>query len=101
MKTPVCWLAQCFVHTVSGDVDEYEHTDGHHVGYLRHQRSQGVWLANLRGCGATAQRETNEPAWQVGDTDIARRALGKALGKLRRRVEFDRKWLAMIDEEIG
>jgi hypothetical protein len=100
VKTPVCWNAQCFVHVRSDDLtDHYRTEDG--VGRLANQRSTGVWLAELRGAIATAQRGDGEPSWGTCERDVARRALDTALKALRARVAGDQKWLAMIDEEIG
>jgi hypothetical protein len=101
VKSPVPWNGLCFVHARANDVDEYEHADGHHIGYLRHSKSQDIWLASLRGAVATVAREKSEPAWKVADQDIARRALDEALAKLRARVAADRQWLELIDGEIA
>lgn len=100
MKTPVCWNAQCFVHVRRDDTtDHYRTEDG--VGRLAHQRSTGVWLAELRGCVGTAVRGDDEPAHATCERDVARRALEEALRALRARVAADQRWLAVIDEEIG
>lgn len=100
MNTPVCWNAQCFVHVRKDDtVDHYRTEDGH--ARLVHQRSTGVWLADIRGSVATAQREANESPVFVGDSEVARRALSAALAVLRRRIVSDQSWLEMIDREIG
>jgi hypothetical protein len=100
-KTPVCWNAQCFVHVRSDDRQDFYHLDpgGPELGYLTHERTGGAWLASLRGAKAVALPEQHG-AFE-GEADVARRALNDALAKLRVRVESDRKWLAMIDEEIG
>lgn len=104
MKSPIPWLGQCFMHVRSDDL--YDHYDlqengasNHDAGYLTHSRTGGAWLASLRGSKAVAQPELHG-AFE-DDRDVARRALNEALGSLRKRVESDRKWLAMIDEEIG
>lgn len=97
MKTPICWNGHCFPHVESADVDEYRGE----IGYLKHQRATGIWLASFRGCSATAMREPHEPAWQVDDRDIARRALDGAVLALRRRVEGDQEFLRKLEEEMG
>jgi hypothetical protein len=100
VKTPVCWNSLCFVHVRTDDTtDHYRTEDG--VGRLAHQRSTGVWLAELRGAIATAVRVDGEHPALVGDIEVARRALGAALDVLRRRVAADQRWLVMMDEEIG
>lgn len=100
MKTPVCWNGQCFVHVrVDDTVDHYRTEDGH--GRLAHQRSTGVWLADIRGAVATSGREAHEHQAFVSEAEVARRALNGALKALRARAVADRKWLEMIDKEIG
>lgn len=100
VKTPVCWNAQCFVHVrVDDTVDHYRTEDGN--GRLAHQRSTGVWLADIRGAIATAGREPGDSPVFVSDGEVARRALNKALTGLRNRVAADQTWLAAMDEEVG
>jgi hypothetical protein len=90
----------CFVHVRADDTtDHYRTEDGN--GRLAHQRSTGVWLAELRGSIATSSRETGEHPALVGDSEVARRALNEALAALRRRVAADQVWMAAMDEEIG
>jgi hypothetical protein len=102
VNAPVCWNGQCFVHTHSdGECDHYQYDSGVCAAYLKHGRSQDIWLASLRDAKGVATRTDDEPAWNVDEMAIARRALDEALASLRARVAGDLKWLAIIDKEIG
>lgn len=99
-ETPVCWNSLCFEHTRHDDTTDHYRTECGN-GRLAHQRSTGVWLAELRGAIATARRGDDEAAWKTDANDVARRALEGALKQLRKRVKADQQWLVMIDREIG
>ena len=65
MKDPIPWNGQCAVHVRTDDIGDHYRSDD---GNLRlvHQRSSDIWLAEVRGCIATAIREASEPLWREG-----------------------------------